>query len=79
MVNYELLVQETKEFIEKFCCDIENMNANEDVKNILDITTTEWGYVHTLCDVLDDLGASIIGDVLQARIVAAHAIADAKD
>lgn len=79
MVNYELLLQEVKECVEKVCSDVENMNANEDNKNILDITTTEWGLVKTLISHLDDLGAGLLGATLHARIVAAIAIAEAKD
>lgn len=79
MVNYELLLQEVKECIEKVCSDVENMNANEDLKNILDITTTEWGLVKTLLGHLDDPGAGLLGADLYARIVAAIAIAEAKD
>lgn len=79
MVNYELLLNETKVFVERVCSYVEHMNTNEDLKNILDITTTEWGLVKTLISHFDDVGAALLGADLYARMVAAIAIAEAKD
>jgi hypothetical protein len=79
MVNYELILNEAKVFVERICSYVENMNTNEDLKNILDISTTEWGLVKTLISHFDDPGAGLLGADLYARIVAAIAIAEAKD
>lgn len=79
MVGYENLLNDLKVCIDKMCNDIESMDTNEDLKNILDISTTEWGLIKTLMGHLDDPGASLLGAELYARVVAAIAIAEAKD
>jgi hypothetical protein len=79
MVNYNQLVDELNGCIDLMCAQIESMNTNEDLVNIIDITTTEWGLVKALMGHLDDPGASILGADRLARVTAAIAIAEAKD
>jgi hypothetical protein len=78
MVNYELILQEVKDHVDLVCSQVESMNTNEDLKNILDISTTEWGLVKTLLGHIDAPGALLGADRL-ARITACIAIAEAKD
>ena len=79
MVNYDMILKEYQDFLDVICSQIESMDTNETLKNILDITTTEWGLVKTLISHLDDPGASLIGTARLARLTAAIAIAEAKD
>ena len=74
-----MLKQEFNGCIDLMCAQIESMDANEDQKNILDITTTEWGLVKTLISHLDDPGAGILGTDRLTRLTACIAIAEAKD
>ncbi len=79
MINYELILKEYQDFIDVICSQIESMNTNEDLKNILDISTTDWGLIKTLISHFDDPGAALIGTDRLARLTAAIAIAEAKD
>lgn len=79
MVNYEQMVNDVNTLIDRICTDVENIDTNEDLGNILDVSTTEWGYIKALLGHLDDLGASILGAARLARVTACIAIAEAKD
>lgn len=79
MVNYEQLVAELNSCLDLMCAQVESMDKNEDLVNILDISTTEWGLVKALLGHLDDPGASILGASRLARVTACIAIAEAKD
>lgn len=79
MVGYANLQQDTKFLVEKLCAQVESMALNEDRGNVLAWGTTAWGLVKALLTHLGDMGASILGADLYARLVAAIAEAEARD